>query len=379
MKILHTSDWHLGRNDGDTSLYEDQVFFINEICRIAAEQRVDAVLIAGDVYDRAIASADASRLYDTAMTKLCIEVNIPVFIIAGNHDSAERLSTCSVLLRKSGLIICGELSRNIAPIELGNCEIFLLPWITEEKVKSVFPDDREQIENLTGAYFTVTEKMRALFSPDKRHIILSHAFITSAETSTSDRAAEIGFASQVSASVFDGFDYVALGHIHGPQKINERIRYCGTPMPYSFGKEEKQTKGVVILDTETMEQDFVPVKLLHKRTTIECTLQEALDPQCDDDVREGYTRLRISDSYVGLQMLSELRAVYAHPIDVEGKSFENETGTVTLTMKQLEEMKTDPAAIFRFYCQEEMGIEPDEHLAELFNKAVDDYEKEEKI
>ena len=239
MIFLHTSDWHLGAAAGEKDLIEDQRFFIDEICRIVREKNVDAVLIAGDVYDRSVPSGAAIGLYDYAMDRLCRELGVKVFTIAGNHDSAERLASCGSLLNKAGLYVLGAARREPTSVMLGNAQVFLLPWITEEKIKSLYPEEQSQIQSLTDAYRAAADHMREVFAPGKRHIVLTHAFLTNAETSTSDRAAEIGFAAQVPASVFDGFDYVALGHIHKPQSVNAAIRYSGSPMPYSFGKEER--------------------------------------------------------------------------------------------------------------------------------------------
>jgi len=376
MKLLHTSDWHFGKREGDISLQCDQLHFIDELCRIVREKNVDALLLAGDVYDHPLPSADATRLYDSAMTRLCVDCGIPVYVIAGNHDSAERLSNCSRLLCKSGLFVKGELSEDVSPILLGDTELFLLPWITEEKVRAVFPQHKGDIGSLTEAYRVVTDKMRRHFSPNKRHVILSHAFITDAETSVSDRAAVIGFAAQVPADVFDGFDYAALGHIHAPQKISGTVRYCGTPMPYSFGKEEKQTKGVVIFDTETLEQEFVPMGVLHPRITLSGTLSEVTSPALCESYRDYYVRLIISDCYVGLETLSELKKLYPNLFDATGKSFESENSSVTMSLKQLEELESDPAAVFGFFCREVIGEEPDGHLARLFAAAVKKAEEE---
>jgi len=376
MKLLHTSDWHLGRTDGETILFEDQKYFIDRICEVVSDRKIDAVLIAGDVFDRALSSAEATRIYDYAMTKLCQECDVNVYSIAGNHDSAERLSSCSELLKKSGLYIRGELSGDVSPETLGDCQLFLLPWITEEKVRSVFPEERENINDLESAYRIVTGKMREQFLPGKRHIALSHAFVAGGETSLSDRAAEIGFATQIPAGVFEGFDYVALGHLHGERAITDTVRYSGTPMPYSFGKEETQRKGVVVIDTETMEQEFVDLPLLHKRTTIEDTLEEVLKGQYSDEVKEGFVRLRITDAYVGLQTLSDLKLIFRNLLDVQGVSFENEDSAVTMTMQELEEIENDPVEVFKYFCREAAKREPDEHLVELFRKAVQESEKE---
>ena len=370
MILLHTSDWHLGATEGDRQLTEDQRFFIDATCRIIRERRVDAVLLAGDVYDRALASTAAISLYDYAMDRICRELGVTVLTIAGNHDSAQRLSSCAKLLEKAGLFVSGELRREGNEVCFEDTQVFLLPWITEEKVKSVYPEERDSIHSLEDAYRVVTEHMIRRFQPDKRHIALSHAFITNAETSTSDRAAEIGFATQVGASVFECFDYVALGHIHKPQDVNARIRYCGSPMPYSFGKEENQVKSVTLLDTNTMEREIVPLPLLHRRSTLTGTYEELLHPDCPEEVRDGYVRLVVTDTAVGLELLSSLRQVYPHPLVVSGKRYEADETTITLTMEELEQMERDPREVFRSFCREEMGQEASSHMLTLFENAV---------
>ena len=375
MIFLHTSDWHLGATEGEYDLGADQRFFIDEICRIIQERQVDAVLLAGDVYDRSVASAAAIRLYDYAMDRICRELNKKVLTIAGNHDSAERLSSCGSLLEKAGLHICGAAQREPCVIFFDDAEVFLLPWITEEKVKSLYPEEKDRIGSLTDAYRVVTDHMRERFSPNKKHIVVSHAFITNAETSTSDRAAEIGFATQVSADVFEGFDYVALGHIHKPQNVNGHIRYSGTPMPYSFGKEESQEKSVTLLDTETMTTEIIPLPLLHPRKTFTGTFEELYNPRCPEEEKNGYVRLNVTDTAIGLELLAKLRSVYPHLLAVSGKVYEGDETTITLTMEELEQMETDPREVFKSFCREELGEEANPHFIELFEKAVSQYEE----
>ena len=370
MTILHTSDWHLGAMDGERSLLEDQEFFIDEICGIIVNHNVDAVIIAGDVYDRAIASAEAIRLYDRAMTRICSELKTPVITVAGNHDGAERLAGCRKLLESAGLHICGSLEQKLTKVSFPDVEICLLPWITEEKVKSIYPDKKDEITSLESAYRVVTDQFRKEFDNGKKHILAAHAFITNSETSTSDRAAVIGYAPQVPASVFEGFDYVALGHIHKPQTVSEHVRYSGTPMPYSFGKEEKQAKSVTLLDTDSMTLTIVPLRLLHRRNTITGTLENLLAYNGPDEIKSGYVRLEITDQYVGLEAFSELRKVFPNLLEVSCKTYDGENSTVTLTMEELEKLETDPIEVFRHFCKEEMGMEPDEHLTGLFTAAI---------
>lgn len=370
MKLLHTSDWHLGASDSGRSLSDDQICFIDEICGIIESEKIEAVLIAGDIYDRSVTSAEAIRLYDKAMTRMCMEHHVPVIVIAGNHDGAERLESCSELLAAANLHVCGALSREIRKVCLRDTDVYLLPWITEEKVKSVYPERREEISGIEDAYRVVVDEMTKDFDSTKKHILLSHAFIRDSETSTSDKAAVIGTAMQISARIFDGFDYVALGHIHKPQDVNDRIRYCGTPMAYSFGKEEEQKKSVTVIDTETMERRTVQLHPLHRRTTLTGTLDELMDPKEDEDVVKGFIRLRVTDKPVGLASLTQLREIYPLLIECESRSFESDESSIKLTVEEYEEMQTDPVKVFESFCIEMCDGEPSEHLRELFVKAV---------
>ena len=376
MIFLHTSDWHLGATGGERDLWDDQKYFIDAICGIVREKRVDAVLLAGDVYDRSVPAASAIGLYDYAMNRLCGELGVKVLTIAGNHDSAERLASCAGLLDKAGLYLQGAAQREPRVVEFADSQVFFLPWITEEKIKSLYPEERDGITDLTEAYRVAVNHMREKFIPGKHHLLLSHAFMTNTETSTSDRAAEIGFATQVPASVFEGFDYVALGHIHKPQQVNPFIRYSGSPMAYSFGKEERQEKSVTLIDTASMTQEVVPLPLLHRWTTLTDSYEVLLAGEYPEEIREGYVRLNVTDTAVGLDMLSRLRQVYPNALVVAGKTYDGEDTTITLTMEQLEQMESDPAEVFKSFCREEMGQEATDHFLQLFAQAVEEADAE---
>ena len=376
MIFLHTSDWHLGATGGERDLWDDQKYFIDAICGIVREKNVDAVLLAGDVYDRSVPAASAIGLYDYAMNRLCGELGVKVLTIAGNHDSAERLASCAGLLDKAGLYLQGAAQREPRVVEFVDSQVFFLPWMTEEKIKSLYPEERDGITDLTEAYRVAVNHMREKFIPGKHHLLLSHAFITNAETSTSDRAAEIGFATQVPASVFEGFDYVALGHIHKPQQVNPFIRYSGSPMAYSFGKEERQEKSVTLIDTAAMTQEVVPLPLLHRWTTLTDCYETLLAGEYPEEIRNGYVRLNVTDTAVGLDMLSRLRQVYPNALVVAGKTYDGEDTTITLTMEQLEQMESDPAEVFKSFCREEMGQEATDHFLQLFARAVEEADAE---
>ena len=377
MKLLHTSDWHLGMARPGGMTYEsDQNYVIGEVCRIAEEEDADGILLAGDVFDKSVASRDAIRMYDRIMTRICGEMKIPVYLIAGNHDGAARIAQCSDLLRASGLFIAGALTKEPRVIDGGDADIFLLPWISTDKVKSVYPEEAEKIRSLEDAYRVVLDRYRERFTPGRRNILVAHAYVRGAETSVSDRAAEIGGATMVGSRVFDGFDYVALGHLHGPQKVTENIRYSGSPMAYAFGREENQEKSVVIVDTEDMSAKLIPIPQLHRRATLTGTFEELMQADVDDETREGYLRLEVTDSYVGAETMAAFRERYPNLLELDGKDYEREDSRITMTIEELDAAETDPQAVFLRYCRDILEEEPGEHLKGLFDEALRKYAEE---
>lgn len=373
MKLLHTSDWHLGMTfRGGISYDDDQRYMIDQICKVAVKEKVEGILLAGDVFDKGIASQDALKLYDETMTRICGEMKIPIYMIAGNHDGAKRLSSCNKLLANSGLHIVGELTDYPQYVTADDVDIYFLPWISTDKVKSLYDDE---IESLEDAYRIVLNKYKESFNPNHKHILISHAYITNAELSVSDRAAEVGQATMVSASVFDGFDYVALGHLHGPQKINDHIRYSGTPMAYSFGREEKQEKSVTIIDTDNMDIQTVVLPQLHKRTTLTGKFSELMSADYDEDVLNGYVRAEVTDIYVGLEGMSDLRERFVSLLEVSSKGFEKEDAVITMTIEEFENAGSDPQTIFARFCEDILEEAPGEHFMTLFKNALEEYER----
>ena len=376
MLFLHTSDWHLGRTDDDRSLLDDQRFFIDEICRVIREKGVGAVLLAGDVFDRSVASAEAVRLWDDAATRIAGEMGVPLFVIAGNHDGAERLSSCAALLEKAGFYVSGALTREPKAVLFPDAEVFLLPWVSLEKARAVYPEKAEEMKTLEDAYRVICDGLRSRFTPGKRHFAVAHAFVTGAETSKSDGAAEIGLAPQVPASVFAGFDYVALGHIHKPQDVGENARYSGTPMPYAFGKEEKQTKSVTLIDTETLSRDVVELPLLHRRITLTGSPEALLAGDWDEETRNAYLRICCPDDFVGAERQTALLSVFPNALEIYGKVFSDEGSVITLTGEQLDEIVSSPEEVFRWFCRDELKLDPDARQTALFMNAVKETEED---
>ena len=377
MRYLHTSDWHLGMTfRGGVSYALDQKYVIEKICRIAVDEKVDGILLAGDVFDKSIASAEALHVYDEAMTYICATLEIPVYVIAGNHDGAERISQCNELLKKSGLYIAGSLSDKPQMVNVGDVDIYLLPWISTDRVKATYPDKAGEINSMEDAYKVVLDKYRESFVKKHKSILVAHAFIVDAETSVSDRAAEVGKATMIGSHVFDGFDYVALGHLHGPQQINKKIRYSGSPMAYSFGREEKQEKSVTIVDTDSWEQKIIPIPQLHRRTTLTGAFEDLMKADYDDDIKDGYVRLEVTDSYVGMDSMAAFREKYRNLLEVTGKGFDRDDAKITMTIEEFENADTDPESVFTQYCKDILDEAPSEHLISLFKDAIEAYGKE---
>lgn len=235
MRLIHLSDLHIGKRVNEVSMLEEQEHILAQILQIIDGEKADAVLIAGDVYDKSVPPAEAVTLFDDFLCRLA-ERELPVFIISGNHDSPERLAFASRLLAPGGIHISPVYSGTVTPVTLsdehGAVNFWLLPFVKPAHVKRFYPD--EGIESYTDAIRTAIRHMDV--DQSARNVLLTHQFVTGAATCESEEIS-VGGTDNVDASVFDGFDYVALGHIHGPQNIgSNRIRYCGTPLKYSFSE-----------------------------------------------------------------------------------------------------------------------------------------------
>lgn len=246
MKLIHLSDLHIGKRVHDVSMLEEQEHILLQILQIIDEVKPHGVLIAGDVYDKSVPSAEAVVRFDDFLCRLARR-KLPVLIISGNHDSPERLSFGNRLLEHSGIHISPVYDGRIAPVTLtdenGEVDFWLLPFIKPVHVKRFHPD--EEILSYTDACRVAVEQMN--ICREKRNVLLTHQFVTGAATCESEEIS-VGGSDNVDASVFEGFDYVALGHIHGPQNIgSNRIRYCGTPLKYSFS-EAGHHKSVTVVN-----------------------------------------------------------------------------------------------------------------------------------
>ena len=315
MKLLHLSDLHLGKRVNEFSMIDDQRHVLDQILRVIDAERPDAVLIAGDVYDKPVPTAEAVALLDWFLVELSGR-ELQVFVISGNHDSAERMAFGGRLMEQSGVHLApvydGTVARWTLTDEHGPVHLYLLPFVKPVQVRRCFPE--REIETYTDAVAAAVEAMDV--DPAARNVLVTHQFVTGAARCESEEVS-VGGADNVDASVFDGFDYVALGHLHGPQTVGrETVRYCGTPLKYSFS-EAHHKKSVTVV--ELGEKGTVTVRtvpLTPRRDLVE--LRGAYEEVTRRDFYEGngyqdsYVHITLTDEEDVPDALGKLRLIYPY-------------------------------------------------------------------
>ena len=312
MKLIHLSDLHIGKRVNEVSMLEEQEYILLQILHIIDEEHPDAVLIAGDVYDKSVPSAEAVLLFDRFLCLLA-ERRMPAFIISGNHDSAERLSFGNKLMQQCAVYISPVYDGQVATITLqdehGPVVFRLLPFIKPAHIKRYEPD--ATIESYTEACRVAVSRMS--IDPAVRNVLLTHQFVTGAATCESEELS-VGGSDNVDATVFDAFDYVALGHLHGAQNIgSNRIRYCGTPLKYSFS-EEHHHKSVTVVHLGAkgdLQLQLRPLTPLHDMRSIRGSFAEVTDPDFyNDTAREDYLQVILTDEEDVPEAIGRLRVIY---------------------------------------------------------------------
>ena len=312
MKLIHLSDLHLGKRVNEVSMLEDQEYILTQIIQIIDGEQPDAVLIAGDVYDKSVPSAEAVMLFDGFLCRLA-KRRLPVLIISGNHDSPERLAFGGRLMEGAGVYLSPVYNGSVSPVTLsdahGEVHFWLLPFLKPAHVRRFFPD--ETVESYTDAIRTAIQRMT--IDTSARNVLLTHQFVTGAQTCESEELS-VGGSDNVDASVFDGFDYVALGHLHGPQNIgSNRIRYCGTPLKYSFS-ETSHYKSVTVVELGAkgeLQVHTVPLPPRHGLREISGTFAELTDRNYSSTAAaDDYLHIILTDEEDVPEALGRLRVLY---------------------------------------------------------------------
>ncbi|WP_243978105.1 exonuclease SbcCD subunit D [Vibrio natriegens] len=322
MKFIHTSDWHLGRQFHNVSLLDDQQAVLEQLISYIEDNPVDAVVVAGDVYDRSVPPTVAIELLNRVVKRICTELKTPMILISGNHDGAERLGFGSEQMKNSGLHIISNFEDMLSPVVIttkaaGEVALYGMPYNDPEQVRFVY---KESVSTHDEAHKLLVEKITEQFQPQQRRVLISHCFVDGAIESDSERPLSIGGSDRVSHEHFLDFDYVALGHLHQPQKKGEEyIRYSGSLMKYSFG-EQNQKKGFTLVEINESgfaSAEHIELTAPHEMRIIEGDLEQVIEKGKTDPKSEDYLLVRLMDKHAILNPMEKLRAVYPNVLHLE--------------------------------------------------------------
>lgn len=350
MKFIHLSDLHIGKRLNEMSYTEDQKYILAEIIKIVDTERPDAVLIAGDIYDKSIPSAEAVEIFDNflfALSQRCPEV----FIISGNHDSPERIAFGSRLIDKSGVhlspVYNGTLTKHTLSDEYGDLNIFMLPFVRPADVRRFFPE--KEINSYTDAVRTAISN--SAIDENARNIIITHQFVAGASRCDSEDKT-VGGTDCVDSSIFDRFDYTALGHIHGPQNAgSEKIRYCGTPLKYSFSEENHKKSVTVVELKEKNNLNIYTVPLIPLRDM--CTIKGIFAEISAGEPSDDYIRIILTDKTEITDGLNKLRYIYPNILELHYEiSYTPDLSDISINE---EDIKNDMFAVFSQFYKAQRG------------------------
>ncbi|MFZ3509054.1 exonuclease SbcCD subunit D [Vibrio harveyi] len=322
MKFIHTSDWHLGRQFHHVSLLDDQQAVLDQLIQYIENNPVDAVVVAGDIYDRSVPPTIAIELLNKVVKRICGELNTPMILISGNHDGAERLGFGSEQMKNAGLHIVSNFEDMLTPVVIetesaGQVAFYGMPYNDPEQVRFAY---QEPVSTHDQAHKLLAEKIAEQFQSEQRNVLVSHCFVDGAIESESERPLSIGGSDRVSHEHFLNFDYVALGHLHQPQKKGEDyIRYSGSLMKYSFG-EQNQKKGFTLVEID--QNGFVSAEHFnltapHEMRIVEGELEQVIEQGKTDPKNEDYLLVRLMDKHAILNPMEKLRTVYPNVLHLE--------------------------------------------------------------
>lgn len=372
MRILHTSDLHLGIQVHGFSLHEDQVFILQQICDIAQKKEVDAVLISGDIYDKSAPSGQAVQLFDDFLTDL-VNKGLTVFVSAGNHDSSERLSYAGRLLSAQGLYISpvysGEEKAIVLEDEHGPVNFYLLPFIKPTHVRQIFPE--VDINSYSDAVAQAIDVMA--IDETERNVLLAHQFVAGSIRSDSERIS-IGGSDNVEAALMHAFDYVALGHIHRPQKTSyNHILYAGSPLKYSVSEAGHQ-KSVSLVDLHKkgeLKMERYSLEPLRDLRVIKGSYDEIVyKPNYENTNREDFVKITLTDEEEVPEALGKLRVIYPNILQL---TYDNLRSRINQSLPLLSEMDQEsPAELFADFYENQnnqpLSVQQEEYIDKLIDK-----------
>lgn len=315
MRFLHTADWHIGRRLHGFDLSAEQEDAFQQIEQIALDEQVDGMIIAGDLYDRSLPAETSVAQLDRMLQRLNLTDHLPLYAVAGNHDSATRLATGNPWYQSTNFYLATKLEEAFTPVELPDTQIFLLPYFEPFAAQQYFND--EMLIHLDQAMVPVVEQMKAQFNPQKKQILVAHFFVAGSAKTDSETQLTVGGLASVPAALLKDFDYVALGHLHGKDALHEpHMRYSGSPIKFSLS-EAQQSKGVWIIDTDPFQLTFKPLKPLRDVQQITAHFDDLIDPTFYAQFnRENYFGFILQDRKPILNALPRLREIYPNVVSL---------------------------------------------------------------
>lgn len=309
MRFLQTADWHLGRKLHGFDLQAEQEAAFVQIEKIALQENVDGIIIAGDIYDRSMPAEQTVDLANQMLQRLNLTDHLPLYAIAGNHDSASRLATGTPWFSSTNFYLHTQLAEAFEPIELETVQIFLLPYFEPFAAQQYFADD--SLLHLDQAMAAVINKIKQQFDPNKKHLLVGHFFAAGSSQTASETRLTVGGLAPVPIDLLTDFDYVALGHLHNKDALQtNKIRYSGSPLKFSLS-EVRQQKGVFLLDTETQQTKFYPIKPLHDLHDLQNEFAELTNPSFyQSQPREDFFGITLTDQKPIPNVLARLREIY---------------------------------------------------------------------
>ena len=350
MKILHLGDLHLGKRVNEISMIEDQKFILDQIVTLVKEEKIDVILLCGDIYDKAIPTIEAIHLLDEFLEELS-DLKVKVLMISGNHDSAERLSFGAKLFESSDIYISqvydGEMKRIVLKDQYGSISVYLLPFLKPAAVRHAL--QRDDINTYEEGVMVALQECE--IDRTQRNVLVAHQFVTGADRSDSEET-WVGGLDNVSAEVFKDFDYVALGHIHSPQTVGrDQVRYCGTPLKYSFSEagQEKSITVVELKEKGNVEISAVPLHPLRDMRKIRGSYMEVTAKSFYENGNcEDYLHVTLTDEEDVLDGLQKLRVIYPNIMQLEYDNRRTRENP-ELTAAQAVEQKSEMELFMEFY------------------------------
>lgn len=355
MKLIHLSDLHLGKRVNEFSMLEDQQYILTEILQIIDREKPDGVMIAGDVYDKSVPSAEAVALLDDFLVRLA-KRDLQVFLISGNHDSPERMAFGGRLMAQSGVHLAPVYDGKVSPItltdEYGPVNLYLLPFLKPAHVRRCFPE--REILTYTDALAAAIEAMEV--DPAQRNVLVTHQFVTGAARCDSEEIS-VGGTDNVDVSVFEPFDYVALGHIHGPQQVGqETVRYCGTPLKYSFS-EAKHQKSVTVVELGekgAVSVRTVPLTPMRDLAELRGTYEELTFRGFYDGTSypRDYVHITLTDEEDIPDAVSKLRIIYPNLMKLD---YDNKRTRAGIVLEGAEDQQRSPLELLEEFYEKQNG------------------------